>query len=152
MSFRKRKEDGTYRKGKRVLIDCQAAVKAGERWEVEQSKKEEVDINNIVKRAGSAELIAKVNSLVNWTYDDVTGNDFKESMNALIKARDTFDNVPSDIRKQFGNDPAEFMDFVQNPDNSQQLIDWGLKNPPEPPTAPIEVAVVSSPETPPEAT
>jgi len=129
------------------VIDCQQAIIEGEEIRVEQSHKDEVNINNIVKRAGGMELIAKVNALTQFEYDDVTGNDFQESMNAIIKARDTFDQVPSEIRKQFDNDPAKFMDFVHNPDNSDALIEMGLKKAPEV-ISPIEV-VVTNPETPP---
>jgi len=129
------------------VIDCQQAIIDGEEIRVEQSHKDEVNINKIVKRAGGMELIAKVNALTQFQYDDVTGNDFQESMNAIIKARDTFDQVPSDIRKQFDNDPAKFMDFVHNPENSDQLIQMGLKKEPEV-ISPIEV-VVTNPETPP---
>jgi len=129
------------------VIDCQQAIIDGEEIRVEQSHKDEVNINNIVKRAGGMELIAKVNALTQFEYDDVTGNDFQESMNAIIKARDTFDQVPSAIRKQFDNDPAKFMDFVHNPVNSDSLIEMGLKKAPEV-IPPIEV-VVKNPETPP---
>lgn len=126
---------------KRVVLDCQKAIEDGETIRVEQSHKDEVNINNIVKKHG-VDLVTKVAALQAFQFDDVTGNDFQESMNAIIKARDTFESVPSDIRKRFGNDPAAFMDFVHNPDNNDQLIQWGMKNPPEPPPEPIKVAVV----------
>jgi phage internal scaffolding protein len=121
-----------------------------EESKTEQSHKTEVDINNIVKRAGAGELVAKVNALQNWTYDDVTNNDFQEAMNAIIKARDTFSAVPSQIRKRFDNDPAAFMDFVRNPDNKQELVEMGLAAAPIE-TGPIEV-VVTNQEVPPTET
>lgn len=133
-----------------VQVRNRVTLDTGTETIVEQSHKAEVDINNIVKRAGNAELIAKVSQMQNFVYDDVTNNDFQEMMNQMIKAKESFSSVPSELRKKFGNDAAAFMDFVHDKDNEQQLIDWGLANPPEPPVAPIEVAVVSSPETPPE--
>lgn len=129
-------------------IDCQKAIDEGEEIRVEQSHKDEVNINNIVKRAGGMELIAKVNALKDWKFDDVTSNDFQENMNAIIKARDTFADVPSEIRKKFDNDPAKFMDFVRNPANIQEMIDLGLSKAPE--EVPIaQVEVMNLPETPP---
>jgi len=129
-------------------IDCQKAIDEGEEIRVEQSHKDEVNINNIVKRAGGMELIAKVNALKDWKFDDVTSNDFQENMNAIIKARDTFADVPSEIRRKFDNDPAKFMDFVRNPENIQAMIDLGLSKAPE--EVPIaQVEVVNLPETPP---
>lgn len=149
MSFYKKDAKGKIKPTLVVGLDCQAAIEAGEEIRVEQSHVREVDINNIVrKHAGNMELITKISNLSNWRYDDVTGNDFQESMHIMMKARDSFMDVPSDIRKKFGNDPAAFMDFVQNKDNKKQLVEWGLANPPEAPMAPIEVNVVSSPETP----
>jgi phage internal scaffolding protein len=117
----------------------------------EQSHKDEVDINKIVARHGN-DLTAQMRSLQNFRFDDVQHNDFQESMNAIIQARDTFEQVPKEIRRMFDNDPAKFLDYVHNPENNEQLLEWGLINPPETPPAPIEVAVVSSPETPPETT
>ena len=98
------------------VIDCQAAIENGEQVLVEQSHKEEVNINNIVRKNG-ADLVLKVSQLTEFQFDDVTGNDFQENMNAIIKARDTFADVPSDVRRRFDNDPAKFMDFVYNPEN-----------------------------------
>ena len=148
MSFVKRDVNGVQIRN-RVVLDCQQAVKDGEPVRVEQSHKEEVDINNIVKRhAGQMELIAGVAALQQFTFDDVTSNDFQENMNAILQAKETFEKVPSEIRKRFGNDPAAFMDFVHDPNNNDALIQMGLKEPPEPAPAPVQVQVVN-PESPP---
>lgn len=135
---------------KKVQIDCQAAIAAGEKHLVEQSHKDEVDINNIVRKY-NADMISKINQMTEWRFDDVTTNDFQEMMNQMIKARDTFGQIPKEIRHRFKNDPAAFMDFCMNPENKQELIDLGLANPPEV-VEPVQVAVVSSPETPPQDT
>lgn len=149
MSFYKRDEKGNIIQRPRVQIDCQAAIADGERVLTEQSHKDKVDINQIVKKnAGNMELITKTAALTQFVYDDVTTNNFQEMMDQMIRARDTFQNVPSAIRKQFGNDPAAFMDFVHNPDNNQQLIDWGLANAPAPEAQPVRVEVINT-ETPP---
>ena len=115
----------------------------------EQHHKEEVDINNIVRRhAGQQELIASIQSLQSYQFDDVTSNDFQEHMNLLLKAKDSFYKVPNEIRKQFDHDPAKFLDFVYNPENKDKLIEMGLANAPVV-QEPMQVAVVSQPETPP---
>lgn len=150
MSFRTFDDNGEVVR-KRVTLDCQKAVEDGEKIMVEQSHKDMVDINNIVKRHG-VDMIAKVAALQEWRYDDVTGNDFQESMNAILRAKDTFNSVPSEIRKQFDNDPAKFMDFVHNPDNQEELVNMGLANPPVPEPEPVAVVVTNPPETPPEPT
>jgi phage internal scaffolding protein len=141
MAFRKYDADG-----KQLGLDKGGHV--FEETKTEQSHKAEVDINNIVKRAGNMELIAKVSALQNFVYDDVTNNDFQEAMNAIIKAKETFSSVPSGIRRQFDNDPAKFMDFVHNPDNADKLVEMGLANAPVV-EEPIQVVVTNPPETPP---
>jgi phage internal scaffolding protein len=141
MAFRKYDQDGSQLgldKGEHVFEDSRT----------EQAHKTEVDINNIVKRAGNMELIAKVNALQNFVFDDVTNNDFQESMNAIIKAKETFSSVPSGIRRQFDNDPAKFMDFVRDPSNADKLVEMGLANKPEV-AEPIQVVVTNPVETPP---
>jgi phage internal scaffolding protein len=145
--FRKYDEKGVIVEPKKVQLDCKKAIENGERVLVEQNHKTEVDINNIIRKAaGNAELIAKTQSLSTWRFDNLPDNDFQEMMNIMVKAKDTFSQVPSHIRKQFGNDPAAFMDFVHNEDNKDQLIEWGLANKPEPAPEPVQVAVVSQPE------
>jgi phage internal scaffolding protein len=133
----------------RSALDCQQAIKDGEEVRVEQSHKDEVNINNIIKKHG-ADLVSQVAQLQEWQFDDVVGNDFQESMNAIIKARDTFEKVPSKIRKEFDNDPAKFMDFVYNPDNQDKLVEMGLAEK-TPVMEPLQVTVVS-PEPPPTET
>ena len=37
-----------------------------------------------------------------------------------------FEELPSQIRKKFNNDPAQFLDFVQNENNKDALYEMGL--------------------------
>jgi phage internal scaffolding protein len=141
MAFRKYDE-----KGEQLGLDKGEHV--FEETKTEQSHKSEVDINNIVKRAGNMELISKVAALQEIVFDDVTGNDFQENMNAIIKAKETFESVPSGIRRQFDNDPAKFLDFVYDPANKDELIKMGLANEPVV-EEPMQVVVTNPPETPP---
>jgi len=133
--------------GEVIRKRVQLTIPEDEVIRVEQSHKDEVNINNIVKRHGM-DLIARTAALQQFTYDDNPNNDFQETMNAILKAEKSFSSVPSQIRKQFDNNPAQFMDFIHNPDNQQTLIDWGLAKAPEK-TQPVEVVVTNQPETPP---
>lgn len=118
---------------------------------VEQHHQAEVNINAIVKRHG-IDLIEKVARLRSseFQFDDVSGNDFQEAMNIVMKAKEQFDEMPSKVRARFDNDPAQFLDFVQNPANLEEMYSLGLavKPKPDPVPAPIQVQVVN-PETPP---
>lgn len=136
---------------RKVVVDC-----SEDEILTEQSHKDEVNINNIVKRHG-VDLIAKTAALQTAEYqmDDITGNDFQEAMLKVTKAQQTFESMPSALRKKFDNNPAQFMDFVQNPDNQDSLVEMGLAQR-LPTNQPVEVIVtnqaepVSNPETPPE--
>jgi phage internal scaffolding protein len=129
----------------RPVIDC-----TEDPGKTEQSHKQEVDINQIIKKHGM-DMIAKTAKVQQLQYDDNPNNDFQETMDMIVKARESFESLPSLVRKEFGNDVARFMDFVRNPDNGQRMIDLGLaERPPEVvPESPVEVVVVQSGETPP---
>lgn len=125
---------------KRVVLDC-----SGDDVIVEQSHKNEVDINNIIKRyKGNA--FATVEQLQSLVFDDVTGNDFMEANLMILKARESFMSLPSELRKRFDNNPASFLDFVQNPDNVEEMYDLGLMERPRV-QEPVVVTIMN-PETP----
>jgi hypothetical protein len=44
----------------------------------------------------------------------------------MIEAKSNFDNLPLEVRKQFNYDPAAFLEFVDNPENLDQLVAMGL--------------------------
>jgi phage internal scaffolding protein len=143
MSFYKRDVDGNVIRNRVILV-----IPEDEEVRVEQSHKDEVNINNIVRKHG-LELIAKTQALQELRFDDVVGNDFQESMNMLLKAKESFESVPSEIRKRFDNDPAKFMDFVHNGDNKDEMVKLGLMRPEDPAPEPIQVVMVNPQETPP---
>ena len=145
MSFFSSDENYVARK-QRAVIDC-----TGDKMLTEQSHKREVDINEIVRKHG-ADMIAKTARLASaeFRFDDVTGNDFQEASLKILKAKESFESLPSKIRKEFDNNPAIFLDFVHNPDNLDRMIELGLAKRVEPP-APVQVQVVNPdpvPETP----
>ena len=63
-------------------------------------------------------------------YGEFTGQDYHQSMNIVADANSMFAELPSAVRKQFKNDPASFLDFVDNPDNHSKLAEMGLTNSP----------------------
>lgn len=142
MAFSKHDSDGVIIRQRKILT-----IPEDEIVRVEQHHKDEVDINNIIRRHG-LDLIAKTAQMQQFQYDDNPNNDFQEIMNAVLKASDSFESLPSQIRKQFDNNPAQFMDFIYNPENADKMVEMGLANPPPPPTEPIQVTVTNQ-ETPP---
>ncbi len=47
-------------------------------------------------------------------------------MRTVTVAQDMFDHLPSSIRNRFANDPALFLDFVQDADNRVEAIELGI--------------------------
>lgn len=112
-----------------------------------QSHKKECDVNLLMARYQKSGVVTHRN---NWEpqYDDATGVDFQVAMNLVISSREMFQELPSQVRKEFDNDPAKFMDFVNNPENGEKMVEMGLANPKPEPEPPIEVVVKNQPPAP----
>lgn len=91
----------------------------------EQHHKMECDINNIVDKFDRRGVIEHRNEH-RGTYGFATSNDFQEAMYVVAEAQSMFNELPSHIRNKFENDPAKFLDFVQEPKNAGQMVELGL--------------------------
>lgn len=102
-----------------------------------QSMARDCDINNIMQKYQKTGLLNHVNEH-EGNYGNFIGcEDYHTSQNLLLEAEKLFDSIPSSIRKKFENSPYEFLQFTQNPENSEQMIELGLaKRPAEAVTAP----------------
>lgn len=102
-----------------------------------QSEKDNCCIHNIIKRAqhtGFMPVHQKPNIGGNYIYTE----DFQSAMNTVVAGQRAFDELPSKIRKDFDNDPVEFLKFVHDPKNEQKLVEMGLVNAkPDPKPEPI---------------
>ena len=108
-----------------------------------QSAKAECDINEIVRRFGLTKVLPA--TPLPPTYADFTeAGDFRESMEVIRLAREAFEALPAGVRYKFGNDPAAFVDFCENPDNIEEMREMGLAvpAPPEVVREPQEVRIV----------
>jgi len=59
-------------------------------------------------------------------------SDFQEQMERVASAHDSFEQLPARLRERFRNDPAEMINFVQNPNNTNECIQLGLIPQPKP--------------------
>lgn len=92
----------------------------------EQSHKKDCDIGNILRKYDKTGLLVHVNNAV-AEYGDFSGtNEYKESLNKVIQAQETFMELPSEIRKKFGNDPGNYLEFVSEPKNKEEMIKLGM--------------------------
>lgn len=91
-----------------------------------QSFKDECDINLIMKRYSKSGVLNHLNKYEGRYGDFGDGLDFQSAMGHVIKAQDMFDELPAHVRKRFANSPAEFLDFVSDPVNSEEMVKLGL--------------------------
>lgn len=103
-----------------VTVDCEGFSRT------KQSFKEECDINNIMKKFEKTGVVSHVKQY-GGSYGDISdAMDYKESVELVIKAQDMFMTLPAKLRSRFGNNPAEFLDFVSDPSKKAEMKDLGL--------------------------
>jgi len=61
---------------------------------------------------------------------DIPAIDYHEALNIVADAESMFEELPSTIRAQFENDPHKFLEFVQDPNNLDEMRELGLAKPP----------------------
>lgn len=114
------------------------------------SFKDECDVNQILARfqvTGVIDHFAKHGG----EYMDVPALDYQHALDVLIQADSMFADLPSSLRNRFENDPLEFLKFVQDPDNLDEMRELGLADPvtpdgrPRPPQAPQAASEEPSP-------
>lgn len=101
-----------------------------------QADAEDADINTIVRKFNiTGQLPQNVRMP---TYGDFSGIfDFHTAQNVIRQATESFMAMPADVRAEFHNDPQEFLEFCDNPDNRERARKLGLLVPEEPtPPAP----------------
>jgi len=107
----------------------------GNESNVQQNFKESSDMKYILhKYQQTGELPINKNQALFGEFD--TPISYQESLNIQIQAQEQFDAIDAGVRKRFNNDPAEFLAFVNDEKNSEEMIKMGLKNKPPAP-API---------------
>lgn len=95
------------------------------RW-TKQCFKEESDINTIMARYQSTGEIPVLNRVAPQYLDVSEGFDFRTMSDKVLEAKDLFMQLPSVLRNRFSNDPALFLEYVQNPQNRSEMVDLGL--------------------------
>lgn len=104
----------------RVQLQCNDSSRA------KQSFQKECDINQIMAKYQKTGLLSHVNTHAG-NYDDLPNDvDYHENMNAIKAADAAFASLTSSIRAKFFNDPGQFLEFVHDPNNAEEMIKMGL--------------------------
>lgn len=108
----------------------------------QQHFKDECDVNYIMRKyQATGVLVDPSLQKRKPSYADLTTiPDYVEAQQAMIKAGEMFNALPSKIRKEFHNDAYRFVDFCSNPENRDKLIELGIiEKPPYVPPKPEPV-------------
>lgn len=91
-----------------------------------QSFSEDCDINKIINRYQKSGVLEHVSSSSPTYGDYTTACDYQSSLNVVLVAQDSFMSLPAKVRARFQNDPGEFLDFVSDPKNRNEVKAMGL--------------------------
>ena len=80
----------------------------------EQHHKIECDVNQIIRKYDNTGLITHVVDM-EGKYGDMTGVDYKDAMDLITGVQSQFNELPSNIRKEFSNSPQRYLAFMENP-------------------------------------
>lgn len=92
----------------------------------QQHFKDEANINNIMIKYGARRVLEHYGQF-KGNYGDFTDvQDYQESMNQVIAAQDMFATLPAKLRNRFKNDPSEFLAYVADEANRDEMKTLGL--------------------------
>lgn len=109
-----------------------------------QSSKKETDINLIMAKYQKTGLASFVTNR-QAEFMDVSDVDFQQAMDIIIRSNAMFADMPSSMRKKFNNNPEEFLNFVHDENNLDEMYELGLAIKPEDAPAPPEPAPPAEP-------
>ena len=93
----------------------------------QQHMRDECDINNIIAKLHQDGAVTHLSTRApRWGEDVSSYPDFQDAMQLVITAREQFAALPSAVRARFDNDPAQFLRFMNNPEDASEAISLGL--------------------------
>lgn len=90
-----------------------------------QSFAKQTNINNIMAKYQKTGHIPQVTAQPAYG-DTAAAGDYLTAMNVVVKAQQQFDSLPAAVRKEFGHDPSQFLDFMSKSENTEKMIEMGL--------------------------
>lgn len=91
-----------------------------------QSMRDECDVNNIVAKYESTGVLTHLNATqASWADVSEVGG-YREALEKVDAVKEAFYQLPSELRAQFENDPAQYLDFMGTV-TDEQLKELGSK-------------------------
>ncbi len=89
-----------------------------------ESYKDSTDINKILKKAQVTGSIAHLMKYPEAVYGEFAGDcDLLTAQTRILKANTIFNDLPSEIRNEFDNDPLRFVTFCSDDENNERLAE-----------------------------
>jgi phage internal scaffolding protein len=89
-----------------------------------QEFKDDADINNIMYKFG---VTGELPQVPGSAYGDFSSTmSYHDMQNTIIAAQNAFKTLPASVRATFDNDPANVIDFLNDPANRDKAIELGL--------------------------
>lgn len=98
-----------------------------------QSFAKECNINNIMARYEKTGIVEHVMNNPGHYGDFSEPLEYQEALNKVNAAQALFDALPAQVRAKFDNEPYVFLEYAQNPENYEKLVEMGLAVAPETP-------------------
>lgn len=106
-----------------------------------QSEAAATNINAIMRKYEKTGLLPKGDARQAFYADVSEMGDYRTALENVRLAEESFMELPATLRREFQNDPAEFLDFCSDPTNRDKMAEMGL----------IEKKVEDRPDPPPKA-
>lgn len=109
---------------------------------VKREFKKDADINVIMDRFKKTGVLP-INTKTPMYMDTTQVPNLQQAMEVMISAEKAFAALPAQVRKEFDNNPMNFVDYATKPENLPKLREWGLAPPEKEPEKPMKVEVVN---------
>lgn len=97
-----------------------------------QSHKLECDINHIIKKYDKHKVLTHVNTAIAMYGDFTETHEYQDAQNLISVSDSNFSQIPAPIRRRFGDNAGEFLEFATNPENLDEMVKLGLAVKPSP--------------------
>jgi phage internal scaffolding protein len=88
--------------------------------------KDECDVNKILQKYQKTGEIEHLNKRTGG-YGDVSAvTCYQDAVDIIEKADEEFSQLPSQLRKQLENSPVKFLEWINDPENLDQMVELGL--------------------------
>lgn len=105
---------------------------------------DECDINKLMEQYEKTGFLPANVNRSEPAYLDVSNvPDLPEALNMLNAATTAFMSLPAKVRRDFDNDPMQFIAFAENPENLDKMREWKLAPPAPVEPAPQKVEVIN---------